>query len=337
MQDISGIEAIRLRPGMYLGATTYPGLLHYLVEPVAMLLRESGRATWLSFSDIGECYVVESDAAIRIEKGNGNKIPIFELLEFAEHGDAVCLNALSEYLDVCSSASGMAHRLRFERGVKKFAETEESAETRTRLAFAPDPSIFESTKLPAAVIESFLRRLSFLHPGVRFRYLRADGTREYHAPGGIAELFAALSSPVQLVSPPIHIQAVEQNLRLELVFAYHSWSQNTLCCFINTVRAVGGGTHEDELVDALEKLRPLLGIKQIPYDEHNGVVAVMSVHYPKATKVGPQRERIENPELRHMESQLIVNAVIDHVAARPDLAQELTRTWKWPHPESPFF
>jgi len=172
---------------------------------------------------------------------------------------------------------------------------------------------------------------------VWFRYLRADGTREYHAPRGIAELFAALASPVQLVSPPIHIQAAEQNLRLELIFAYHSWNQNTLCCFINTVRAVGGGTHEKGLFDAFEKLRPLLGVRQFPYDEHNGVVAVMSIDYPEAVKVGPRRERIDNPELRDMVSRLVVNGVLDHVAARPDLARELTRTWMYPHPESDYF
>ncbi len=145
------------------------------------------------------------------------------------------------------------------------------------------------------------------------------------------------ASPVQLVSPPIHIQAAEQNLRLELIFAYHSWNQNTLCCFINTVRAVGGGTHAKGLADAFEKLPPLLGVRQFPYDEHSGVVAVMSIDYPKATKVGSQHERIANPELHDMVSRLVVNAVLDHVAARPDLARELTRTWMGPHPESSFF
>ena len=263
MQPISGIESIRLRPGMYIGSTAYLGLIHYVAEPVTMLLREPCRATWLDVSGTGIGYVVESDGAIRIEEVKGNKIQVFELLEPPEWGDAVILNALSEYLDVYASASGVGHRLRFERGVRKVHEKGESAETRTRLAFAPDPSIFESTKLSPTVIESFLRRLSYMHPEVRFRYLDTDGTREYHAPGGIAELFAALASPVQLVSPPIHIQAAEQNLRLELIFAYHSWIQNTLCCFINTVRAVGGGTHEKGLVDAFEKLPPLLGVTQI--------------------------------------------------------------------------
>jgi topoisomerase IV subunit B len=322
---------------MFIGSTAYLGLIHYVAEPVTMLLREPSGTTWLNVSETGVGYVVESDGVIRIEEVKGNKIHVFEFLEPPECGDAVILNALSEYLDVCSSASGVARRLRFERGVRKVDEKGGSAETSTRLAFAPDPSIFESTKLPPAVIESFLRRLSFLHPGVRFRYLGADGTREYHAPGGIAELFAALASPVQLVSPPIHIQVAEQNLHLELIFAYHSWTQNTLCCFINTVRAVGGGTHEKGLVDAFEQLPPPLGVKQSPYDEHNGVVAVMSVDYPEAAKMGSQREFIGNPELRDMVSRLVVNGVLAHVAARPDLARELTRTWMFPHPESDFF
>jgi DNA gyrase subunit B len=337
MQPISGIESIRLRPGMYVGSTAYVGLIHYVAEPVTMLLREPSRATWLDVSETGIGYVVESDGAIRIEEVKGNKIRVFEFLEPPECGDAVILNALSEYLDVCASASGAGHRLRFERGVRKAHEKGESADTRTRLAFAPDPSIFESTKLSSAVIESFLRRLSYMHPAVRFRYLDKDGTREYHAPAGIAQLFQALASPVQLVSSPVHIRAAEQSLRLELIFAYHSWNQNTLCCFINTVRAVGGGTHEKGLADAFEKLPPLLGVRRFPYDEHNGVVAVMSIDYPKATKVGPQHERIENPELRDMVSRLVVRGVIEHVAARPDLARELTRTWMQPHPESHFF
>jgi DNA gyrase/topoisomerase IV subunit B len=167
--------------------------------------------------------------------------------------------------------------------------------------------------------------------------LDTDGTREYHAPGGIAQLFEALASPVQLVSPPIHVQAAEQDLRLELIFAYHSWNQNNLCCFINTVRAVGGGTHEKGLADAFEQLRSLLGVKQFPYDENNGVVAVMAVEYPKANKGGSKHELIWNSALRDKVSRLVVNAVVDHVAARPDLSRDLTRTWMWPHPESDFF
>jgi hypothetical protein len=77
-------------------------------------------------------------------------------------------------------------------------------------------------------------------------------------------------------------------------------------------------------------------VKQFPYNEHSGVVAVMSVNYPRATKEGSKKEWIGNPELRDMVSRLVVNAVMDHVAARPDLARELTRTWTWPHPESDY-
>jgi DNA gyrase/topoisomerase IV subunit B len=338
MQPMDSIESIRLRPGMYIGSTKdYMGLLLYLAEPITTLLREPSTATWLDVSGTGVGYVVESDGAMRIEEVKGNKIRVFELMGPPEWGDAIIVNALSAYLDVYASAAGVGHRLRFQRGVRKFHEKGEIAETRTRLAFAPDPSIFESTKLPSAIIESFLRRLSFLHPGVRFRYLGAEGTREYHAPGGIADLFTGIASPFQLVSTPVHIRAAEQNLRLELIFSYHSWFHNSLCCFINTVKAVGGGTHEKGLVDAFEKLPPLLGMRRDPYDGYNGVVAVMSIDYPDVTKVGSKKERVDNPELRDIVSRLVVRGVLDHVAARPDLAPEFTRTWIWPHPESNFF
>ncbi|QEH38370.1 DNA topoisomerase 4 subunit B [Aquisphaera giovannonii] len=337
MHPISGIGLVRLRPGMFVGTTDHSGLLWYLATPIMLILREPTGATWLNVSETDAGYVIESDGEMRIGEADGDTIDIFEAFEpRGKCGDAVVLNAFSEYLDVEASSAGVSRKLRFERGVRKFVEEGGGARTRTRLAFSPDPSIFESTRLPAAMIGSFLRRLSYQHPAVRFRFSGADGANEYHAPGGITELFAAMSAPVQLVTTPLSVRATEGSLRLELIFAYHSWTQNSLWCFINKFRTVRGGTHEKGLADAFEKLPPLLGMKPDRYEGYNGVVAVMSVDYPEAVKAGSRHECIGNPELRDMVSRLVVSAVLEQVAARPDVARELSRTWMQAHPESNF-
>jgi hypothetical protein len=100
---------------MHIGWTSYPGLMFYVAVPVTLLLRESSGATWLDVSETAIGYVVESNGAIPIEEVKGDKIPVFEFAGPTEFGDAAILIALSEHLDVYASASGLGHRLRFER------------------------------------------------------------------------------------------------------------------------------------------------------------------------------------------------------------------------------
>ncbi len=98
--------------------------------------------------------------------------------------------------------------------------------------------------------------------------------------------------PYQLMNTPIHIEASEGRLRLELVFAYHSWTEDWRWCFINNGRAVQGGSHEKGLRDAFGQIHEKLKLRRNPKRGRNGIVALMSVIYPNVVWGGCIKARI---------------------------------------------
>jgi DNA gyrase subunit B len=329
------IEAIRKRPAMYIGSTDFFGFIQYLVCPVALLLGHGARRIEVAVGEAG--FEIDSDAALDIHGTTDGRIAPFEVIDTPNwgHGYEACvLNALSRRLAVRAARPGSSHALAFERRRRTSCTVGEDGGTFTHLSFAPDDSIFTVTDLPPAIFESYLRRLSFLHGGVRFRQSYAGQSREYFAPGGICDLFDCVSAPYQILHEPIAIGASEGRLQLELVFAYQSWRDHAIWCYVNRGRAVEGGTHEKGLRLALDRLPGELKLPRRPKSARNGVVAVMLVLYPDAVWEGCIKARIESPELLEMIPRLVVANVVDRVGRHPEVAQALARMELFPFPET---
>jgi DNA gyrase/topoisomerase IV subunit B len=333
-QVLSTIEAIRKRPAMYVGSTAFFGFINYLVCPIALLLGQRPTRIAVSADDGG--FVVESDVALDIEETSSGRLSPFEEISALGLGrgfDGSVLNALSDTLTVEVQQEGRTQTLAFRRGIRdsRRATTCRSGEPTTTLRFAPDTSIFTVTSLSPAIFRSYLRRLSFLHQGVRFSIAYGDEKQEFYAERGIVDLFAAVTAPYQLLHEPIHFVTEDGPLRLEAVLAYHSWKENGVWCFINNGRAVEGGTHEKGLDDALDQLYREF---RSPKAHRNGVIGIMSIRYPAAVWEGCIKARIGNPELRGMVCKLVVQGVAQWLQSRPDVTEQLRHLETFQFPEA---
>jgi len=337
-------EDIRARPGMYVGGTEAFGFTIYLVCVIARLLAQE--ATYIAVH-FGDGIEITSDAKIKIERTEWGLCPFGVVLwqadkykmswiygsPFEEDNSLLVLNALSRELHVSLQTAQQSEELSFTRGeLNSHHITEarnEAAEITLR--FHPDTDIFTVTELSPTIFESWFRRLSFLHAGVRFS-LSVNGKKQvFQADNGIVDLFTVLSSPYQLMHEPIHFVREEGNCKIHLAMAYQSWTDNQLWCFINNGRAVEGGTHEDGLKHALKSLRKKLAS---PEQLDNGVVAVISVQYSNGLVYqGASRNRVINTELKMMVSRLVVEGTVEWLHDHPDVAAQISRLNRSMFPE----
>ena len=338
-EEESTIESIRKRPRMYVGNAGFFGFIQYLVDPVSLLL--GGRPSRLTVS-VGEGeFVVEADVALRIVATSAGKLAPFEECGEETGGlgfDGIVLNALSERLEVEIREGERVETLSFRRGVRESHRvgTGPKEGPRTTLRFAPDHSVLGVASLSPTVFESYLRRLSFLHRGVRFSLEIGGERRDYLAEGGIVDLFDSVAAPYQLLHEPIRIAGEDGPLRLELIFAHQSWTGNALWCFINKGRAVEGGTHEAGLDDALNQLhrewRPPDPPDRAGRDR-NGVVGVLSLGYPGVVLEGCLKAWVSNPELRGMVRELVLRLAREWIRDRPEVADQIRVMQRFDFPE----
>jgi DNA gyrase/topoisomerase IV subunit B len=325
--ESSYIEGIRKRPGMYVGSTDFFGFINYLVCPVALLLAHRPTRVAVAARDHG--FVVESEVAVPIEKTSSGRITPFE--EIANRGpghsfEATVLNALSESLTVEVHHEYRVETLKFRCGTRELHHAERGPLNRpqTTLTFILDTSIFTVADLSPTMFSSYLRRLSYLYKGTRFSIVFGnDEPTLFYAERGIVELFDSVAAPYQLLHEPIHIVADDGSLQLEAIFAYHSWKENSLWCFINNGRAVEGGTHEYGLADALDQLYQRFKSPKVPIGDRNGVVGIMSLHYPGAVWEGCIKAKIGNPELQEMVCNLVVKRAAEWLQSRREVAEQL--------------
>ena len=309
IEELRLTVGVRKRPAMYIATTAFSGFIRYLVLPVTLLLGQ--RPNRLAIAAGEGAFVVEADVALPIEELSSGRIaPFEELLDrrSRHRAEGTILNALSEELTVEVRQTHRTDTFAFRRGIREssHASTTKSDSSRTTLRFAPDASIFEVTNVSPTFFVSYLRRLSFLHQGVRFSVSIAGEMHEFCAAGGIVDFFASVSAPYQVLHDPIHIVGEDGNLQLEAVFAYHTSNKNGLWCFVNNGRAIEGGTHTMGLHDALKRLGQRFTLPESPYLGCNGVVGVMLIQYPETVWEGCMRTRIGNPELRGMVCNLVV-------------------------------
>jgi DNA gyrase/topoisomerase IV subunit B len=334
---IDGIEAVRLRPAMYVGSTGFFGFIQYLVCPVALLL--AMRPTRIAVAAGEGGFQIESDVALPIVASSDGRLSPFEttVKDGPGHGfEGLVLNALSQSLSIEVRLGARCEIFEYRRGrclAHEISELEPDGR-RTTLQFVPDDSIFTVTAISPAIFTSYLRRLSFLYAGVRFTLTIGSESQDFYNERGIVDLFAGVSAPYQILHEPFHILVEEGSAKLEVVFAYHSWKENALWCFINNGRVVEGGTHEQGLHEAIEQLYGILELPKVPKCDRNGVVGIMSLHYPDVVYEGCVKLTIGNPELRELICNWVVQQTMAWIKSRPDVAEQLRRLETFQFPEA---
>jgi DNA gyrase subunit B len=338
IQVLKGLEAVRKRPGMYIGTTGIDGLHHLVYEVVDNSIDEAlaGYCT-----DI--VVVLEKNDVVRVED-NGRGIPVgihpeehvsaLELVmtklhaggKFDKqnykvsgglHGVGVsCVNALSTWMEVFVHLEGKLHYQKYQTGIPVEPVKVIGASDRrgTVVRFQADPTIFtETTVYSFDVLSNRLRELAFLNKGVRIvltdERLSTPRTVEFKFDGGLKQFVEHLNKNKNLVHPePIYFQGSRDDVEIEVGLQYNDGFNETMFAFVNGINTREGGTHLIGFKAALTKVinfflqKSKLSKKMEEAlsgdDVREGLTAVLSVKVMEPQFEGQTKAKLGNPEVK---------------------------------------
>ena len=285
IQVLEGLEAVRKRPGMYIGTTGERGLHHLVWEIVDNSVDEA----LAGFCDDIEIIVHEDNSVSVRDDGRGMPTgvhpktgvstveTIFTVLHAGGkfggggykvsgglHGvGASVVNALSEWLEVKVYRDGKIYHQRFEKGGHPVKPLEiigdcDSNRTGTTVTFKPDPQIFEeTTEFNYETLKSRSRELAFLNKGLRIILsdLRTGAKDEFLYNGGLREYVELLNTNKKPIHNDIvHVEGEEDNISIEVAMQYNDGYSSNIYSFTNNIHTVEGGTHEDGVRLALSRV-----------------------------------------------------------------------------------
>jgi DNA gyrase subunit B len=289
IQVLKGLEAVRKRPGMYIGSTSARGLHHLVYEVVDNSIDEAmaGHATHVDVTIHGDnsITVVDDGRGIPVDLHPTEKVPAVELaltvlhaggkfdnegegsykVSGGLHGVGVSVvNALSEWLRVEVRRSGKVHQMAFARGDKteELKVTGPTRERGTTVSFKPDPQIFEETTYSFDTLSNRLRELAFLNRGVHITLTDERPVAEggevrrdaYHYEGGLREFVEHLRGTRKpLHAEVVYIEASRPEAEIEIAFQYDDGYNENTFTFVNNINTHEGGTHLTGFKSALTR------------------------------------------------------------------------------------
>ena len=335
IQVLKGLEAVRKRPGMYIGSTSARGLHHLVYEVVDNSIDEAmgGYCTEVSVTihEDNSITVVDDGRGIPVDIHPTEKVPGVELamttlhaggkfdkdsykVSGGLHGVGVSVvNALSEWLEVEVHRDGRRHHQRFERGIKtkELEDLGPAKGTGTRVTFKPDHEIFSELVYSWEVLSNRLRELAFLNKGLKIVLAdeREDAQREeYKYDGGLAEYVAYLRGGRQAIHENVcYFEVSKPEAEIELALQYdEGFSENTHT-FVNNINTHEGGAHLTGFKAALTRTindyarRNKIFKKDESLsgeDVREGLTCVLSVRVMEPQFEGQTKTKLGNSEVR---------------------------------------
>ena len=337
IQILEGLEAVRKRPGMYIGSTSLKGLHHLVYEIVDNSVDEAlaGECSHI------EVFINEDNSITVVDDGRGipvgiNKksgLPAVQVVFTVLHAGgkfggggykvsgglhgvgASVVNALSEWLEVLVETDGKAYKQRYERG-KVVTELEELGATDrhgTTVTFLPDEEIFEDTVFDYATIKQRLREMAFLTKGLRISLTdkREEGkkTDSFHYEGGIMEYVSYLNkNQTVLYDKIIYCEGKKGTVQVEVALQHNDGYNEGCYSFVNNINTPEGGTHLTGFRNALTKTfneyaKLMKLVKEndpalTGEDIREGMTAIVSIKIPEPQFEGQTKQKLGNSEAR---------------------------------------
>ncbi|MDP4012376.1 MAG: DNA topoisomerase (ATP-hydrolyzing) subunit B [Candidatus Nanoarchaeia archaeon] len=353
---LKGLEAVRLRPSMYVGDTGMRGLHHLIQEVVDNSIDE----TLTGFCN--EIKVtINQDESITIED-NGRGIPVdihptegkpaLELVmtvlhaggKFDKktykvsgglHGVGVSVvNALSKYLEVVVKRDGKIYKQRYEKGLK-FTELEILGDTQdhgTMIRFLPDPEIFtEINKFDFRIVARRLKELAFLNKGLKIiaKDERENKEEIYQYEGGIKAYVNHLNEGKEVLhNPVIYFEKEEDSLGVEIAMQYNTGYNETLHSFVNNINTFEGGTHVAGFYAALTKvINKCLKEQNISdfslkgEDAREGLTAIISTKVQNPQFEGQTKTKLGNSEIKGLIESLVNKKLSEYFEENPSVSK----------------
>lgn len=359
---LEGLEAVRMRPGMYIGSTSQRGLHHLVYEIVDNSVDEAlaGFCTEIkvTINDDESVTVIDNGRGIPVGVKEDTGKSALELVHTVLHaggkfGDggykvsgglhgvgASVVNALSEKMVVEVHREGAIYKQSYNRGVPTH-DVEKVGETQikgTKTTFWPDEQIFETTNIDRDVISTRLREMAFLNKGLKivFSDKKSDKTETYHFEGGIKSYVEFLNdSKTVLFDPPFYAEDTRNDVVVEVSFQYtDSYSENVLS-FANNINTHHGGTHLTGFRNAITRIVNEYGRKNsvIKDNDENlsgddireGLTAIISVKVPNPEFEGQTKEKLGNSEVQGIVQAVFGDKLQDWLELNPKQAKTLVQ------------
>ncbi|WP_405080961.1 DNA topoisomerase (ATP-hydrolyzing) subunit B [Paenibacillus chitinolyticus] len=363
IQVLEGLEAVRKRPGMYIGSTSSRGLHHLVWEVVDNSIDEA-LAGYCTRIDV----IVHKDNRITVID-NGRGIPVGEHAKMKRpalevvltvlhaggkfggddsgykvsgglHGVGISVvNALSSHLLVRVKLHGKIHEQEYRQGKPQYdlriiGETEE---TGTTVTFTPDPEIFtETTEYDYEILQSRLRELAFLNKGIEINLTdeRTDTSDSFMYEGGIKSFVEHLNRNKEaLHQPPIYVEGSKENIQVEVAIQYNDSYTENIYSFANNINTHEGGTHESGFKSALTRIlndyaRKTNAIKESGSnlsgdDVREGLAAIISVKIPEPQFEGQTKTKLGNSEVRGIVDSLFAEKLLEFLDENPAIAKKI--------------
>ncbi len=355
---LEGLEAVRKRPGMYIGDTGIRGLHHLVYEVVDNSIDEA-LAGHCDFVDVtlnldGSITVSDNGRGIPTDMHKTEGKPAVEVVltvlhaggKFDSnsykvsgglHGVGVsCVNALSEWLEVEVRRDGKIHHMRFERGntVKELEVLGHSKETGTKITFMPDFEIFETLDFSWDILANRLREMAFLNRGVKVVLQKDDGSTkdEFMYEGGIAEFVTHLNtSKSPLHDDVIYFEREKDGIGVEIAMQYTDAFNESLLSFANNINTHEGGTHMSGFRSALTRTINTYGkgnklIKEdgsmTGDDIREGLTAIISVKVPDPQFEGQTKTKLGNSEVQGIVENVVNEQLAIYLEEHPSEARK---------------
>jgi DNA gyrase subunit B len=339
---LEGLSAVRKRPAMYIGNTSFEGLHHLVYEVVDNSIDEAmaGYCDEIKIKLLNDRSVVVRDngRGIPVDMHKGANMPALEVVmtklhaggKFDRksykvsgglHGVGVSVvNALSEYLEVEVYRNHQVYFQRYERGATKSAlEIRGQADrTGTSIRFLPDPTIFELLDFDFDTIARRMRELSFLTKGLRIKIVdeRTGKKRDFLYQGGILSFVEYLNTNKEVLHPkPIYITGDKNGVLIEAAFQYNNSYKENLFTFANNINTREGGTHLIGFKSALTRsinqylqnspLSKNFKEKLTGDDVREGLTGVISVKLPEPQFEGQTKTKLGNSDVKGLVENLV--------------------------------
>ncbi|MGL4624391.1 MAG: DNA topoisomerase (ATP-hydrolyzing) subunit B [Culicoidibacterales bacterium] len=361
IQVLEGLEAVRKRPGMYIGSTSGRGLHHLVWEIVDNSIDEA-LAGYCSEITIE----IHQDNSISVtDNGRGIPVDIVEktgrpavetILTVLHAGGkfggggykvsgglhgvgASVVNALSTKLEVTVRRNGNIYFERFHKGQPEadLAITGSSESTGTTVHFWPDGSIFtETTVYEYDTLRNRTRELAFLNKGLKITLtdLRTEKTETFYYEGGIKEYVAYLNRSKQVIDPEVvYVEGEKSDIIVEIALQYNDGYATNVYSFTNNINTHEGGTHEDGFRRSLTRV--INGYAQknnllknsddnlTGDDVREGLVSIISIKHPAPQFEGQTKTKLGNSEVRTIVDRIFAEKFETFLLENPEAAQKI--------------
>ncbi|WP_339227874.1 DNA topoisomerase IV subunit B [Oceanobacillus sp. FSL K6-2867] len=363
IQVLEGLDAVRKRPGMYIGSTDSRGLHHLVFEIVDNAVDEAlagyGNEIKVTIHKDNSISVHDSGRGIPTgmhSTGKPTTEVIFTVLhaggKFGQGGyktsgglhgvGSSVVNALSEWLDVTIHRDGFIYFQRFEDGGKPVSSLEKRGATRkkgTTIHFKPDPTIFTTTDYDFETISERLRESAFLLKGLKIELIdeRNDEKELYEFPDGIVSFVDYVNEEKDTLHPVVSFEGEQHGLEVEFAFQFNDGYAESMLSFVNHVRTRDGGTHESGARSAITrtfneyaKRIGLLKEKDKNLegtDIREGLTAIISVRVPedKLQFEGQTKDKLGTVEARSVVDAVVSENLNYFLEENPDVSGMLVK------------